>query len=451
VESVNRLDDIGDAADRLDLSASALYGLRHAAIMSDASFEDLQTGLERLLANVGEAAMGNKELGRSFQRLGLDASDLEGMKLDQSFLTVAGALSEVKSKYEQAALAKSIFGKGAVSLLPLLRQGKDGIEQLAHQVGMADSAFREADLADKNVKRLNASWENLKDTLASQVLPAVNSVMDAMNRRPELADGGKGMSWMDRIALGMRIGTFALTHRDQEFYQSEGGDFTQENAFARHDEQRIAEQVKREEKAADAIKRIREELAFELATLGMSEADREERRLASMGVAGEDLDAIRALQQQIDLTKQLAAADKQMAENMAEWGRVSMQVWQQTRTPLEQFDNDLNDLALTMANSPLDGETFKRRVGQLTQGLIDSAGESSFQLPTALTRGSVGAVSAINQNLNASRIGNDPASKIERALKIHEQKLEYIRRFNEEAVKIMRERWPEFFAGNIPE
>jgi len=424
IESIERLDDIGDAAERLNMSAVSLYRLKHAAELSDASFDSLVKGLEKYIDNVGEASMGNAEMQRTFSRLGLSAQDLAGKGVTGGFLQTAEALSRVQNSYQRAALAKNIFGKGVSELMPFINQGADGIRKLGQEVNITAEAFQRAGEADKNVKRLSATWTQFKDNLSTSVVPVLNKVLEQINKM----EGGKGPFWQYK------------TKPDEA-----------EAPLGKALEMAALEKLEKwHEKLTKDVADFEAELRKQIATEGMSADQAKLWELAQRGASYANEQRVAGLIQQREEQKRLAEVEKQRLSRLQEEAQLAQRIFDDTRTPLEKFQQELANLQLTEMS--LDPELVKRQTARLAEDLIAAAGEpGSRRLPEGMVRGSAEAVSAANQFSAQSRERNDIASRFERAVKILEIKQEQTRRNGDDIFKVLRERLPSMKTQTIPE
>lgn len=131
---VYKFNEIGSAIDdmsqRTGVSAETLGGLSYAAKLTDTSLESLQSGLVKQSKFMESLDSGSSSAAATLKRLGLSADDLAGKTADQQLMVFADSLAAIENVGERSAVAMSVFGKGAVDLIPLLSQGGEGIQQL---------------------------------------------------------------------------------------------------------------------------------------------------------------------------------------------------------------------------------------------------------------------------------------------------------------------------------
>lgn len=177
-DGLNAADTLMDTANALQVNAEALNQLRHAAVISDVSFEQLAGGIEKLNKNLGTSDNGAQEMVQVLNNLGLLNKQWEHLKQlapDQAFLALAGAISKIEDPYLKAEAAVRLFGKSGQDLIPFLNQGEEGIKKLGAEVAGAFSPenqkkFDEADAAFKSIAE---AFLTMKQDVAIALAPTV--------------------------------------------------------------------------------------------------------------------------------------------------------------------------------------------------------------------------------------------------------------------------------------
>ena len=165
-------------------SVEFLSGMSHAAELSGASFNDFRQGFERLIKSAGDAAEGTGESVSAFRALGVSVTDASGQlrPMQQIFLDVAQGLTGVENSSQRAALAQDIFGRGSAKLVPLLAEGRGGIEAMVAEAKRLGLTFDEASAG--SAERFNDSIVRLKGAftgMARQMaIPIFSSLVPAL-------------------------------------------------------------------------------------------------------------------------------------------------------------------------------------------------------------------------------------------------------------------------------
>ena len=178
-------DEMQKASIRTGMSTESLSALRFAAEQSGASFESLTKGMRTLARNASEAAQGTLTQKDAFDALGISATDASGelRPVQDILLDAAGKFAALENDTLAAALAQDIFGKSGVDLLPLLKSGTAGIEELTAEAADLGIVFSQVAADDSAAlmdaqNRLGKSFEGLKTTIGVQLMPAITKLMD---------------------------------------------------------------------------------------------------------------------------------------------------------------------------------------------------------------------------------------------------------------------------------
>lgn len=172
-------DALAKASIGLGLSAQELQELEHAAGLSGVGVEALRGSLARLQKGAAEAAdKGTSPVAEAFKKLGIPLKDASGQLRTSGdlFTDAAGAIGAIKNPTEAAGVAAAIFGKSYAPLLPLFKEGKEGIAKLRGEVKELGFGFDEAFLEDAqevndNMDRLHKGIRGVGIQLISGVLP----------------------------------------------------------------------------------------------------------------------------------------------------------------------------------------------------------------------------------------------------------------------------------------
>lgn len=205
-DTVKRMDDINDAAQRIGVSATALSELEYGAKISNVSLLNLESSLRKLSQNMDDFA-GNKvnNAARAFKALDINVKNSDGtMRKSTDVLTeLADKFSGMKDGAAKTSLAIDLFGESGTSMIQMLNHGSVGIEKFkkeAHELGTVidDDASAAANQWREDTDRLNQQIDGLWRSLAQYLIPAINEAFYAAKR---IAGGMHG--------LAMEIGGFA--------------------------------------------------------------------------------------------------------------------------------------------------------------------------------------------------------------------------------------------------
>lgn len=167
---------------RTGVTVENLSGLRYAAEQSGASADDLAAGFRFLNKNLFSAAKGSKETRDSFEELGLSVHQLATMSADERFLAVAEAISKIQDPTIRAGRAMAVLGKGALSLMPMMLEGKAGIAALraeAERLGiiMSTEDASAAEALGDAFESLGKTVRGVAMQVGASLAPALTSIL----------------------------------------------------------------------------------------------------------------------------------------------------------------------------------------------------------------------------------------------------------------------------------
>lgn len=186
--SIDSAEAMGELAQKVGVGVEALSGLSYAAKLSGVSTDQLGIGLKKLGVNMDAVAHGGaKPAAEAFGRLGISVTDASG-KLrdsDQVLVDVAGKFAGMKDGAAKTAIAVALFGKAGSDLIPLLNEGKTGIEAMrteAAALGIVidTKTAKAADGFNDNLDRLKAVGSGVTTQLAAGMLPAMQDISGAL-------------------------------------------------------------------------------------------------------------------------------------------------------------------------------------------------------------------------------------------------------------------------------
>lgn len=183
-----------DAGDRIDkmrkrtgLTAEMLSRLDHAAKLSDTSLEDLAKGVKTMQRAALEAQRGTGTYVRIFEELGISATDVNGelKTTEQLFEESTTALAALESHTKKAALAQELFGRSGINLLPILSDGKDGLNAMMKEAGELGYIWSEETSAaaaalNDDLTRLWTSVTGISTEIGVALMPHVKQVTESM-------------------------------------------------------------------------------------------------------------------------------------------------------------------------------------------------------------------------------------------------------------------------------
>lgn len=188
-------DKIGKAAQKVGITTEALSALRHAADLSDVSFEALTTGLVRLSKNMSDAAMGTGDAKDAFAALKINVERAGGglKGTDEILAELADKFAEMEDSTGKTALAVKIFGRAGADLIPLLNAGSAGLADMhaeAERLGIIidSKTAKAAEEFNDNMTRLSRTLDGMKISLFAPIIEQLATLTTEMLDAAKTAD-----------------------------------------------------------------------------------------------------------------------------------------------------------------------------------------------------------------------------------------------------------------------
>lgn len=181
---VDEFDALGDMSDRLGVTTDFLASMRYGAERTGASVEDLDSGVQTFVQNLGAARAGTGKMAKFLGSLNPQLlAQLKATKSnEQAFALLANAMAEIKNPANRAAFAMKTVGTSA--LAPLLAKGAEGLAEFRGEFGeLAGSmgpAAEQAGAVDDSLKRLKAASMGAKAALVVGLAPALDIIVKKM-------------------------------------------------------------------------------------------------------------------------------------------------------------------------------------------------------------------------------------------------------------------------------
>lgn len=162
------MDRVGKLATRMGVSAEEIQKLKLASEVSGASIEQLQSALTKATVAATEATQGLKTYERAFESLNIDAAEFANASPTEKIQALAGAFGQAENEAEAFSAIYRILGKQGAELLPLLREGPEGLRKLFEGTNVvADETVRKIEQMNDAITKLNQNVTAFKGKLAS--------------------------------------------------------------------------------------------------------------------------------------------------------------------------------------------------------------------------------------------------------------------------------------------
>jgi hypothetical protein len=164
------------------IATETLSAMKYAAELSHVSFDQLGIALQRLARNMEQAARGGAgPATQAFKDLGIAVADSNGKlrPMEDVLLAVADRFHGMDDGAKKTALAIDIFGRSGANLIPMLNQGRDGIQRLEEEARRLGVTLTEDNVEAINeyhhaVLQLKNAWGGLVISLTTLVMPVLD-------------------------------------------------------------------------------------------------------------------------------------------------------------------------------------------------------------------------------------------------------------------------------------
>lgn len=179
--TITSADHLNSLSQSAGLTVEELSKLSYAANLSDISTESLASSLNKLTNSMSSVAQdGAGPAAQAFSALGISVKNSQGTLKSSSEVIgeVADKFASYRDGASKTALAIAIFGDAGAKLIPMLNQGKAGLQDAAEEAQnfglvldkkttLAAAAFNE------NLKKADLVTQGLITTIAAKLLPTM--------------------------------------------------------------------------------------------------------------------------------------------------------------------------------------------------------------------------------------------------------------------------------------
>ena len=199
-DAIEQVDQLGKASQKAGVDFESFQSLKYAADLSDVSINTLQASMGKMSVFVKQANDGLKENNRILNSIGLSAKDLINLPVDQQFEKIASALKNVENPTEQRADVRSIFGRGGLEMMPLLKDDIRGLRQEweSYGVTLSDTQFKQAQTFNDTKQKIEDVKQAFVQNVGANTAPAFNvlaeNILDTITKMGGLKQASKDIS-----------------------------------------------------------------------------------------------------------------------------------------------------------------------------------------------------------------------------------------------------------------
>lgn len=381
--AIKNADEITKMSQSVGVSVETLSAMAHAANLSGVSLETLAKALKITAQRSAETAAGTGEAKEAYKALGITVTDAEGAlkNSDQLLLEVAERFESMENGAGKTALAIDLFGRSGADLIPMLNQGRAGLEEMTDEAarlglvidtetGQAAERFRD------NLTRLKGVKVGLVNTITQAVLPTLEQYTDSMvesaTETDSMAKAGEtaatalkllltGGTLVKAVFVGVGEAIGGVAAVVMELVQ---GNFRNAMELAVD----VADNASNE--IGDTFTKIEDIWDTTAAAIEAKAPDTGKKLAAPLAVAVTEVDL------------EAAKLKRTVERYEAELASSAQRVFEGTRTPIEQFGATVTELDVLLAEGAISADTYARAVG----GAMEKLGAMTEETPEKLKK-----------------------------------------------------------------
>lgn len=177
-------DRMKEMEERTGISTDKLQALSYAARQQNSSIGDVTVAFKFLQMQIQAASQGSAEARENFHKLGISFEELGDKEGMEQFLSVIDAMGKkLPQDAAKVAMARKMFGRGGVSMMPLIRGGREGIEGLmgrAEKLGLVlpEEEIRKAREFSDGLKEMADVGKSAALMVGAQLAPALKEFIE---------------------------------------------------------------------------------------------------------------------------------------------------------------------------------------------------------------------------------------------------------------------------------
>lgn len=178
--SIDGIDELNRSAQQIGITTEELSKLAYAGELADVSLDSLTTALGRLTKAQAAALNTSSQQAKIFEALGIAVTKADGsLRRSTDVLgDFADVFKQLGGSPEAIAAGFQIFGKSFQELIPLLKEGREGIEAAGVELEnfggvITTEAGKNADEFNDNLTKLKVQFTSIINQIAVQLLPTL--------------------------------------------------------------------------------------------------------------------------------------------------------------------------------------------------------------------------------------------------------------------------------------
>lgn len=362
---VSVADSLDQLSARSGIAVETLSSLANTAKFAGISQDDLAGALVRLNKAIAEAASGSKEQVAAFNNLGVSFRNADGSvrPVVEVLGDVANAFSGAETNAIKTQYAMALFGKSGADLIEFLDKGQIGIQEISSTI---DEQFaKSAATFNDNLDMMGIRVQGFLGNRLGPLLEWVNGQFDKIAQADKnskawmgAAGGGRGFVNPDRVSPSQAKTSFKPLTTGPSDSEKAALKLLEDT---RKEYEKISDEINKLIYGEDELLLIQFQRTNNDATAVQQYKDlvAERRRLLNL-----DKDQKEQSENQEKFDNLATEAAKKKAQKLKD-------LWEETRTPLEKYNEAVEDIYQSLIKGDVDLDTYYRKLDLLGKGISD--------------------------------------------------------------------------------
>jgi hypothetical protein len=218
--TINGLDELSKSAQKIGTTTEELSKLAYAGDLADVSLETLTSTLGKLTKAQAEALDEGSKTAQIFDALGIAVKDAEGNLRSSTDVLgdFAQKFQDLGGSPEAIAAGFQIFGRSFQELIPLLKDGRQGIQEAGDELErfggvISTQAGQAAEEFNDNLTRLKTQFQAILAQLAQQLLPTLVELSQELLDLAKNGNLASNAATILTVAVDAGVGALKLYQR----------------------------------------------------------------------------------------------------------------------------------------------------------------------------------------------------------------------------------------------
>ena len=182
-------DAIGKTSALLGMQVGELQAIRSAGQHAGMSVESIDSAMQKFSVNIGRAAAGEKHQLDLMNALGVATRNADGSLRNQTdlLMDVADAYSKLSNTQDRNRVSQELFGRSAVQMSALLKDGSSGIRAAVEQYEKTNAGYtaeqtQQAEAFNDQLQTMREYIGGVQKDLFFALVPAFTKLFDGVSK-----------------------------------------------------------------------------------------------------------------------------------------------------------------------------------------------------------------------------------------------------------------------------